>query len=81
MRKKLQSGIPVIKQKRSERQTKCVKTTMDGWLAKRKRCSYRAIDRPTENGRKEETRDNREENSFLLVLKRARLGQTSEDNL
>lgn len=30
---------------------------------------YRAIDRPTENGREEETRDNREENSFLLAKK------------
>lgn len=30
---------------------------------------YRAIDRPTENGREEKARDNREENSFLLAKK------------
>lgn len=53
---------------------------MDGSQRERD-AHYRAIDRLTENGREEETRDNREENSFLLVLKRAQLGQASEDNL
>lgn len=54
----------------------------DGWMVrKEKEMHIRAIDGLTENGCEEETRDNREENSFLLVLKRAQLGQASEDNL
>lgn len=71
--KKLQSKIPVIKQKRSGREIKCVKTTMDKRSQIERDAHYRAIDRPTENGRnghEEETRDNREENSFLLMPKR-----------
>lgn len=51
----------------------------NAWKQRRDNCSrgerdahYRAIDRPTENGRngrEGETRDNREENSFLLAPK------------
>lgn len=43
---------------------------MDGSQRERD-AHYGAIDRPTENGREGETRDNREENSFLLAKKGA----------
>lgn len=68
----LQNRIFVIKWKRSGRQTECVKTTTDKCSQRERDAHYRAIDRPTENGRngrEEEIRDNREENSFLLAPK------------